>query len=113
MGERVADPLLAGVYGGSANELSVQSVMPRFLEMEAKHGSLGRAMVAAGKQRDTESREPCSTGQTRASVPTRSRFTSLRNGRGQRGGGLLGRVTAAGRRLDAGREAVSPESGRW
>src|SRR5258708_4651049 len=113
MGERVADPLLAGVYGGSANELSVQSVMPRFLEMEAKHGSLGRAMVAAGKQRDTESREPCSTGQTRASVPTRSLFTSLKNGMGQMVGGLLGRIPAAGRRLNARVEAVRPESGKW
>jgi len=48
MVERVAEPLLAGVYGGSADELSVKSVLPRFLEMEAKHGSLGRAVVTAG-----------------------------------------------------------------
>src|SRR6201981_1695938 len=51
MVERVADPLLSGVYGGNADELSVKSVLPRFLEMETKHGSLGRAMVAARKNR--------------------------------------------------------------
>ncbi len=34
MVERVADPLLAGVYGGSADELSVKSVLPKFWEME-------------------------------------------------------------------------------
>src|SRR6266536_5483793 len=42
MVERIADPLLAGIYGGSADELSLLSVLPRFAEMEAKHGSLGR-----------------------------------------------------------------------
>src|SRR5438034_7485344 len=44
MVDRVADPLLAGVYGGSADELSLRSVLPRFAEMEAKYGSLGKAM---------------------------------------------------------------------
>src|SRR5581483_4037649 len=36
MVERVADPLLAGVYGGSADELSVNSVLSRFVDMEAR-----------------------------------------------------------------------------
>src|SRR5437870_7950486 len=43
--DRVADPLLAGGYGGRADELSVRSVLPRFVEMAAKHGSLGKAMT--------------------------------------------------------------------
>ena len=38
--EYVADPLLAGVYGGSAASLSAQSVLPRFLEYEEQFGSL-------------------------------------------------------------------------
>ncbi len=45
MVERLADPLLSGVYGGEAKSLSVQSILPRFVEMEARFGSLGRAMV--------------------------------------------------------------------
>ena len=48
MVDRLADPLLSGVYGGEASQLSVRAVLPRFAEMETKHGSLGRAMVAAG-----------------------------------------------------------------
>ena len=50
MVERLADPLLSGVYGGEADQLSVRAVLPRFADMEAKYGSLGRAMLAARKK---------------------------------------------------------------
>jgi oxygen-dependent protoporphyrinogen oxidase len=43
----LAEPLLAGVYGGSVRELSVRSVLPRFVELEAKYGSLTRGVLAA------------------------------------------------------------------
>jgi oxygen-dependent protoporphyrinogen oxidase len=43
----LAEPLLAGVYGGNPSQMSVASVLPRFAEMEAKHGSLGRAVMKA------------------------------------------------------------------
>jgi oxygen-dependent protoporphyrinogen oxidase len=49
--ENVADPLLAGVYGGDSGALSVRSVLPRFWEMERKHGSLTRATLRAMRQR--------------------------------------------------------------
>jgi oxygen-dependent protoporphyrinogen oxidase len=68
MVERLADPLLSGIYGGEANQLSVRAVLPRFADMEAKHGSLGRAMLAARKN------APPSNG------PPRPLFSSLRNG---------------------------------
>ncbi len=111
MVERVADPLLAGVYGGSADELSVRSVLPRFLEMEAKHGSLGRAMVAARKQRGAAEAELRSAGQPRAAVPTL--FTSLRSGMQTIVDALVARIPVAARRLSAGVETVRRESGKW
>jgi protoporphyrinogen/coproporphyrinogen III oxidase len=111
MVERVADPLLAGVYGGSANELSVQSVLPRFLEMETKHGSLGRAMVAARRLRGAADAELRSAGQPRTAVPTL--FTSLKNGMGQMVAALLARIPSAARRFNTRVEAVRPESGKW
>ena len=43
----LAEPLLAGVYGGIADQLSVVSVLPRFAEMEAKYGSLTRGVLSA------------------------------------------------------------------
>jgi len=113
MVERVADPLLAGVYGGSADELSVKSVLPRFLEMEVKHGSLGRAMVAASRNRrnPTAGADLRSAGQPRAAVPTL--FTSLRNGMQQMVDALTGRIPERARRLNACIEAVRAESGKW
>jgi oxygen-dependent protoporphyrinogen oxidase len=48
--ERLADPLLSGVYGGTAAGLSARAVLPRFVEMEEKYGSLSRAMLAARKR---------------------------------------------------------------
>ena len=43
----LAEPLLSGVYGGDPAQMSVASVLPRFAEMEAKYGSLGRAVLKA------------------------------------------------------------------
>lgn len=43
----LAEPLLAGVYGGSVREMSVRSVLPRFVELETKYGSLTRGVLAA------------------------------------------------------------------
>jgi oxygen-dependent protoporphyrinogen oxidase len=51
MVDRVAEPLLAGVYGGDADQLSVNAVLPRFVEMEREHGSLARATLAARRQK--------------------------------------------------------------
>ncbi|MCC6539747.1 MAG: protoporphyrinogen oxidase [Bryobacterales bacterium] len=47
--EYLAEPLLAGVYGGDPAKLSVRSTLTRFVEMEAKTGSLARAMLQAPK----------------------------------------------------------------
>jgi oxygen-dependent protoporphyrinogen oxidase len=41
----LAEPLLAGVYGGDPAQLSVNSVLARFVELEAKYGSLTRAVL--------------------------------------------------------------------
>jgi len=41
--ERVAQPLIGGVYAADPEELSLKSTMPRFLEMEKRHRSVIRA----------------------------------------------------------------------
>ena len=43
----LAEPLLAGVYGGDPREMSVNSVLARFVEIETKYGSLTRGVLAA------------------------------------------------------------------
>jgi len=45
----LAEPLLAGVYGGDPKQMSVNSVLARFAEIEAKYGSLTRGVLAAPK----------------------------------------------------------------
>ena len=48
--DRLADPLLSGIYGGDATRLSARTVLPRLVEMEAEYGSLSRGMLAAHKK---------------------------------------------------------------
>jgi len=43
----LAEPLLSGVYGGDPREMSVGSVLPRFVEMESKYGSLTRGVLVS------------------------------------------------------------------
>jgi oxygen-dependent protoporphyrinogen oxidase len=43
--EYLAEPLLAGVYGGTPEALSVSSVLPRFVEIESKYGSLSKGLL--------------------------------------------------------------------
>jgi oxygen-dependent protoporphyrinogen oxidase len=76
MVERLADPLLAGVYGGAAADLSAAAVLPRFVEMEKRYGSLSRGMLEARKQREQAVR----AGASSARVSPRPLFTSLKNG---------------------------------
>ncbi len=45
----LAEPLLAGVYGGDPKQMSVNSVLSRFAEIESKYGSLTRGVLAAPK----------------------------------------------------------------
>jgi oxygen-dependent protoporphyrinogen oxidase len=47
MVERLADPLLAGVYGGDSSRLSARAVLPMMVASEAKHRSLVRGALKA------------------------------------------------------------------
>jgi len=84
MVDRLADPLLSGVYGGEAAQLSVRAVLPRFAEMEATHGSLGRAILAARKKLAHVSK-----------APPRPLFTSLKDGMQQLVNAVVSRLPAS------------------
>ncbi|MGA2358920.1 MAG: protoporphyrinogen oxidase [Terriglobales bacterium] len=83
MVDLLADPLLSGVYGGEASQLSVRAVLPRFADMESKHGSLGRAMLAARKKMGAA-----------AKAPARPLFSSLKDGMQQMVDALVARLDA-------------------
>jgi len=42
----LAEPLLAGIYGGDPEQLSAPSVLGRLVEIEQRHGSLSRGVLA-------------------------------------------------------------------
>ncbi len=75
--ENVADPLLAGVYGGDSERLSVRAVLTRFWEMERKSGSLIRGTLRARKQMLAR-RAAAQPGREAPSAPPL--FTALREG---------------------------------
>ena len=87
--DRLADPLLSGVYGGDAAKLSARAVLPRFVEMEEKYGSLSRAMLESRrKMRRAASQQP-----------VRPLFTSLKDGMQQMVDALTARLDPAAIRL--------------
>lgn len=45
--DRLAQPLIGGIYGGDPDRLSLEATMPRFVDMERTHGSVIRGMLAA------------------------------------------------------------------
>jgi len=102
MVDRLADPLLSGVYGGEAANLSVRAVLPRFAEMERNHGSLGRAMLAARKKIPR-----------RASKPAPPLFTSLKNGMQQLAETLVLRLDPSSLLINTPVQSVQPEAGGW
>jgi protoporphyrinogen/coproporphyrinogen III oxidase len=100
MVDRLADPLLSGVYGGEASQLSVRAVLPRFVEMESKYGSLGRGMLAARKNV-----KPAKTV-----LPI---FTSLKDGMQQLSGALAARLSPQALRTNTRVEAVQQQEQGW
>ncbi len=58
--ERMAQPMVGGIYTADPRYLSMQATMPQFVAMEQQHGSLIRAMLR--KQRDTSAAAPGTSG---------------------------------------------------
>jgi oxygen-dependent protoporphyrinogen oxidase len=59
--EKIAEPLLAGIYAGASQELSVLATFPRLRQLEAAYGGLIRGMLA---QRRGGERTRAARGQT-------------------------------------------------
>ena len=96
---RLADPLLSGIYGGEASQLSMRAVLPRFLEMEAMRGSLGRAMMAARTQTVPNSARPL--------------FTSLKDGMQHMVDALVDRLSPSALHLSRPVQSMRPQERGW
>jgi oxygen-dependent protoporphyrinogen oxidase len=106
--ERMLEPLMAGIYAGDAEQMSIQATFPRFVELEQQYGSVIRGMMATRK-----------TGSAAIhSGPKRTMFISLKNGLSDLVSALVRRLTDQGVALrencavDALR-VRSHQPGRW
>ena len=103
--DRLAGPLLSGVYGGDADSLSVRAVLPRFVEMEEKCGSLCRAMLLARKKQAELRR-------ARGGV-TAPLFSSLKGGMQQLIDAIVTRLDAASVRTECGARELRRLEKEW
>src|SRR5450755_1503553 len=102
MVDLLADPLLSGVYGGEASQLSVRAVLPRFADMEAKHGSLGRAMLSARVKMAKA-----------AKAPAKPLFSSLKEGMQQMVDALVASLDAPSLKTSAPVQSVIRQDNGW
>ncbi|MGA7521363.1 MAG: protoporphyrinogen oxidase [Acidobacteriaceae bacterium] len=106
--DRLVSPLLSGVYGGNADQLSVRAVLPRMVTMEQKHRSLSRAMLAARKT----AAPPRPTSGDRRSGP-RSLFTTLRDGMSQMTDRIAAELAAGSVHLSSPVETIARQNNSW
>jgi len=98
---------MAGIYAGDAEQMSLKATFPRFLDLEQKHGSVIRGMMAAR------------TGSaSQANGARRTMFVSLRNGLEDLIGALVRQLNDQGVILRAGTSVDSlrvrsHQLGRW
>jgi len=68
--DRLAGPLLGGIYGGDPEDMSMSATFPRLQSLEKKHGSLVKGMAAM--MREAQARQRAGTAP--------ALFTSLKQG---------------------------------
>lgn len=91
--EQLVEPLLAGIYGGDASQLSLSATFPQLRQLERTQGSLLRGLQAGP-----------GGGAATAYPP----FVAFRSGMGEWVERLAERLTATTRRLGVGVTAVQP-----
>ena len=117
--DRLADPLLSGIYGGDATQLSARTVLPKLVEMETQYGSLTRGMLAAHKQMRAKMaamRAVNGNGQGQAGqkpAGPRSIFTTLKGGLQQLVDALEARLNPEWVRTSTAVSALERDGGGW
>ena len=96
--ERLAEPLMAGIYAGDAEQMSLACTFPQFMELEQRYGSLTRGMLA--RKREMRRQAPPGQGPSPWTM-----FMTLQ-------GGLSELVTAITSRLDPASVATGTEAER-
>lgn len=74
--DKIAEPLMSGIYNAEADKQSILATFPRFRQLEHDHGSLIRGMLASRRAHTSAPAPSSSNGQ----VPKTSMFMSLKGG---------------------------------
>jgi protoporphyrinogen/coproporphyrinogen III oxidase len=101
--ERVAQPLVAGIYTADPDDLSVAATMPRFLELERRERSLILALWRAGRR----------VPQPGTSGARWSLFLTLRDGMGELVHALAARLPAGAVALKQRVAGIERADGGW
>ena len=124
--DRLADPLLSGIYGGDATQLSARTVLPRLVEMEAEYGSLTRGMLAAHRKMRAKAKEAAlkngkadgsakvqANAQANGRPAPRPIFTTLRGGMQQLVDAIRARLNPRALRLSTPVSALRKTESGW
>jgi protoporphyrinogen/coproporphyrinogen III oxidase len=117
--DRLANPLLSGIFGGEATQLSARAVLPRLVEMEAEFGSLTRGMLEAHRRMRAKAaangngRAAGSAASGNSGSTPRQVFTTLRSGMQQFVDALTARIDPAKVRLSMPVSALAKTSDGW
>lgn len=106
--DRLADPLLSGIYGGDSAQLSARTVLPRLVDMEQQYGSLTRGMLAAHRQMRAKAKTPGKGRKGGGAI-----FTSLRGGMQQLVDALVARLDPASVHVSAPVSAIERTAEGW
>ena len=102
--ERIAQPMIAGIYTADPEHLSLAVMMPQFLELERKHGSVIRGMIATGLG---------GHGKSGTSGPRYGLFATLSGGLEELPAAVAARLAPGTVTLDAPARDLRRAGGRW
>lgn len=115
--DRLADPLLSGIFGGDSAQLSARTVLPKLVEMESEYGSLTRGMLAAHRQMRARMKAAAAqsgvAGSGAARPAMRSVFTAIRGGMQQMVDAIVARLEPEWLRVGTAVEAVAKTADGW
>ncbi|MCB0021510.1 MAG: protoporphyrinogen oxidase, partial [Caldilinea sp.] len=106
--DKIAEPLMSGIYNAEADKQSVLATFPRFREMEEKYGSLTKGMLAAQAARKNANG---AANPAPGSKPL-SAFVSPRGGTETMVDALTAQLTGD-LRMGTGVEAIEPAAGGY
>jgi oxygen-dependent protoporphyrinogen oxidase len=103
--ERVAQPLIGGIYTADPERLSLAATMPRFLQMEREHRSVIAAMWQASRRKPQDAKD--------ASGARWSLFVTLRDGMQTMVEALRARLLLGTVHQGNAVESISQRNGHW